>query len=449
MLRLLAIVGVLGFAALGADLKDAPESLRRAVELKSASGLGTVRAEYQFSAKSTRYPQHRFFSFRSAGDVTCTQYRGDEEAVLYRDSDGNPITDRLESESVGVLLEDGVAYQRGSNDPYVGQTRDLRMLTELHHDIRQIGLNPSYDELPLLHYMRDWPTNLEISYTEEITSDGLRHVTQFVKGPRDNGRVEWWIDPQRDWSVVRSEAWSHGQRMTRIDLELAEFDGYWLPKKVQVLVGDDPAPRRTWEVLSAEVNRPEHPKTLSLADIGALPGMGITPSAATQPARPQIWDGVARQDADVYLETAAPPDALSAMEFARLLRRAELIASRTVDEESKESPGPQADSRPAIGSGAASPPLSEWEQYTRDFVAHYRLDGEQSEKSWGILRDCQEQAARIVGKLGKSQDRRATFLRLDAIFSERLKPRLLSLPTRAQLEAVPPFNPPTSRPAQR
>lgn len=108
---------------------------------------------------------------------------------------------------------------------------------------------------------------------------------------------------------------------------------------------------------------------------------------------------------------------------------------------------------------------SDWERYTREFIAKYNLNDEQAAKANATLKDCQEQAARVIkGKESqieqiekqiselkspenKDKDKATKLADLEKqknkllepigdIFEKKLKPRLDTLPTRAQRKAA-------------
>lgn len=106
---------------------------------------------------------------------------------------------------------------------------------------------------------------------------------------------------------------------------------------------------------------------------------------------------------------------------------------------------------------------SQWEAYVRDFIQRFQLNEAQSQRAQSILKDCQEQGQRVM-KSRQAQleriDKRETELReskdkemskqlaelgkertkllepINDIFEKQLKPRLESLPTRAQRAAA-------------
>ena len=106
---------------------------------------------------------------------------------------------------------------------------------------------------------------------------------------------------------------------------------------------------------------------------------------------------------------------------------------------------------------------TEWEKYTKDFIAKYELSEEQQQKALTILKDCQENATKVAASkkseideiekrenelktsqdAGKSKELGELTKRRDAalkpigeIFENQLKPRLDRLPTRAQRKAA-------------
>lgn len=116
---------------------------------------------------------------------------------------------------------------------------------------------------------------------------------------------------------------------------------------------------------------------------------------------------------------------------------------------------------PAGKSGPAF--LSEWEKYVEGFISRYQLDEAQTTRARTILKDCQDQGERIMkartpvieqldreaAELAKSDDkdkakkaaaiaekRKKLLEPIDRIFEGQLKPRLESLPTRAQRAAA-------------
>jgi hypothetical protein len=123
---------------------------------------------------------------------------------------------------------------------------------------------------------------------------------------------------------------------------------------------------------------------------------------------------------------------------------------------------PQRPVRPGTASGPANFE-SQWEAYVREFIQKYKLDSAQIERANALLKDCQEQANRIVAKRKPEMDRIEEKLKelaastepekqkelkelnerkqkmlepINEIFEKTLKPKLERLPTRAQRQAA-------------
>lgn len=99
-----------------------------------------------------------------------------------------------------------------------------------------------------------------------------------------------------------------------------------------------------------------------------------------------------------------------------------------------------------------APPPTDWEIYTSNFIARYRLDERQSEKAWALLRNCENARKEVIERF----ERRLNSLKADAenasarreelvkesgheqdrIFESRLKAGLEKLPSSAQRKAV-------------
>ena len=119
---------------------------------------------------------------------------------------------------------------------------------------------------------------------------------------------------------------------------------------------------------------------------------------------------------------------------------------------------------------------TQWEAYVRQFIEKYKLDADQQDRAYKILRSCQEQANSYMRSHADELDRlerRAQELQaapnkskdvgkevadlntartkllepIGQIFEKQLKPRLEKLPTRAQRDAAE--NPPKKPAAKK
>jgi len=121
--------------------------------------------------------------------------------------------------------------------------------------------------------------------------------------------------------------------------------------------------------------------------------------------------------------------------------------------------------RQATPAGGKDGDLGRWEAYVRDFIRKYQLNEAQTEKANAILKDCKLQAERLITSNKPRMDKLAEEIKklagtksqspealeqltklneqksklmepVEQIFDKRLKPRLETLPTRAQRKAA-------------
>ncbi len=334
-------------------------------------------------------------------------------------------------------------------------------------DVRTLGMLPiSVSPTNLDDVLWSYPPgyNGQRRFHERETADGFEVEMQL-----DNGTaVRWFINPHKGWNAVRIEELHNGVVRRQALVTLAQYGDTWFPSRVEyTAVGAGSL--ATEEVVSAEFNRPEHPRRLDASHIGLEPGMFVS-----LPDGHGFWIG----------DRIAPQD-----EFDRLLKEGLVRRGPTVEAfMDKHSPHRNGAGR-SIGAAAdgilaptgapgiaatqrvVSPEsVGMWEAYTRAHIAHYRLDDGQSQAAFSVLRDCQAQAKQALDarrhdfealdarradleKLPPA-DRSARERELDQaaarlqepirqIFERQLVPRLDRLPTRRQRQAV------ASQPAER
>lgn len=456
---LLSVVMVL----LSADGTDKPEALRRAMAARAPELLRTARIEYSIRESSGREDDSvrtRFFTWMCADDRYVLVQRGDEEGVYARGPGGKPLHPAL-NQPERILVKDSQVWTHTDGALGAHVLGEEGHAAYSLHDWRRVGLNPitldgDLDEtLERINYP---PLKYE---SEEV--DGLQVVTGASKG----SMVKWWIDPEKDWAIVRTEVFQDGKKIgeRRFTLRFDPYDGLWFPRRVELyrLAAGDIEPSSVMETQSAAFNRPDHPMELTPADIGVEVGTSV----AFQDRDPPVsgyWDGEKAIPFAELMEriqsgelTMGPAVAQARAKWKAIGKKPELLAEI---------------GRSAQGGGTATtqPILpvpvfvwnrfeTQWEAYTRLFIGRYGLDEEQSQKAWSICDDCQESGRAYVAKQRErleELDRRirnakrtgppkdtADLTRLESerqklmepinrIFEQRLKPRLEQLPTRIQ-----------------
>lgn len=449
---------------------EVPNALVRAIEARSALRLQTAHVEWsiRWSDSESPDPPHTYFhSWRAAGDDYTSVFRGAEDGVVYRGADGRaaPFSD---NGPVHYLVKNRAVWSHVEN-AVRAKVFDLHRRQSFHlFDMRTLGLNPVWFELDLNETLS---ANAERPkrYSQSIDGDLTAITLSF--SPAEE--LRWWIDPARDWSVVRTAVLVDGVVTGETRYTIEEREGIWFPTRVEHFNrgGGDTEASTVVEVLYASFNQPQHPVVLDVADIGIE--VGTTVEYMDQnPRTTGMWDG----------QKVVPPQELAARiangelspgpnrvregnRLRELQKRREVLALREG--------GVGADaatSQPAsAASDSAALVLREfetaWERYTREFVSRFHLDTEQEQKAWVICRECQARARGYVdakrteitavlaeleqlehpsaARSAKSRDaslrRRERLLApIQRIFDNELCPRLDRLPTRAQREAQAP-----------
>ena len=448
---------------------ERPESLNRAIASRARHRLFTARLEYCVRQRDvppgmSEAARLHFYTWKCAGEDYITIDQGDAEGVVFRGLDGEPAPLTFAGPS-HYLLQNGELWQHTESDisakVFPGEDNQFSVI-----DLRNAGLNPSktggdLSELEQRVVQFGYPP---LQYTETV-QDGLRIVT----AANTEGSFRWWIDPEKDWGIVRTETYLHQRKIGEERYTLEQIDDIWFPVRAEHyrLAAGDVEPSTVTEVLSAEFNRPEHPIVFTPADIGIEPGMAINYLGFENPLT-LYWDGEKTVTFDEFKERKKRGEIEEGptlkREVARLRAAGEQRVNPTRFGESAPKSAPTT-TRPADPWRMHE---SEWEAYTREFIAHYALGKDQASRARTILKDCQQRAAsrlaRLRPKIRAHEDRVAALraagkalstevaanleahaqrLRapFDEIFEKQLKPRLDSLPTRKQRTQAGAFEP--------
>jgi hypothetical protein len=444
-----------------------PEALLKAEAARSLLLLRTARIEFSVTEgyEGGPTPPHtHFYTWKCADDRYVLAHQGDEAGVFARAPDGRTVSPHLNRRE-HLLVQDGQVWQHveGALDAYVFGD-DKRAFFDLH-DLRKMGLNPVVFGADLDETIRrhGYPP---LQYETHVV-DGL-HV---VSGSSPEGAVKWWIDPEKDWNVLRTEVFLQGKKIgeRRFELRLDPYDGVWFPCRVELyrLAAGDTEPSSVIELHSTEFNRPDHPLELGLADIGIEVGTAIS-FQDREPVKRGYWDGEKAVPFAELMERIQSGELRMGPSVTRAHAQLKAYAQRrralAVATEAPAPDGPTA-TQPAV----AVPEFkwnqfeTQWEAYTRLFTARYRLDKEQSQKAWSVCEDCQQRGrAYVATRRGRFEElekriegaKSGTFARdkslaaqlelerqelmepLNRIFQEQLKPRLEMLPTRLQRKAA-------------
>lgn len=332
--------------------------------------------------------------------------------------------------------------------------------------MRALGVSywNSFDDLHDSIWRDKVPMPAPRRYSERV-EDGLHVVTAET----EYGQINWWIDPNRDWSPVRVTLVQDGVVVRESRSTLREYDGVWFPAAVAFFErgfenGERPAEIVT--VLSAEFDRSDHPRFLGPADIGIETGMIVELYRPNGSSEGFQWDGEKPVSLGEFARRERAGQLRRGPTHARELARLQSAREQRERAQGQDPAGPGGaagapDDLLAYMRAFASLAPDLWERYTRDFIDRYGLDDEQAARALAILDDCKELAhkhltahAAELHRLHESIDQlraaQASKERLDQaiaerdqlvaplidIFKKQLVPRLDRLPTRAQREAA-------------
>lgn len=437
-------------ALLGRFDAELPDALRRAQAGRSAETLKTARIEYSVAkqVEGSQAPATRFYSWRCAGPDYLNVNHGREDGVVHVDANGDeseitfrgPISALFQSEQVWEHTEDcpeASVWTRSRRDRFGLM------------DLRTIGLNPGSDYEDL-ERLRAQLGNPPFKYSERVEGPLVVVTCLDISG----WKFEWWIDPQRDWSIVRNATSNpEGKQLGETRFELEVFDGIWFPRKIEFfrMGAGESTPGVTIETICAEFNRADHPLELRKSDIGIEVGTRIAYEETDQ--KGGYWDGNSILPAETFHNKVSNGELTSGPNRQRVIRRLQAKAALDRIQYSAQS---------RVGNNSASKPAiteSEWERFTREFISVYSLNDEQSQKAIAICNECQalarsyldrkrselealEKEKAVLAKQQNSKDRQVTIDQrlkrlntpIQEIFEKEHRPRLFRLPTRSQLD---------------
>ena len=439
--------------------QERPQALQKLETYRAALQTGQIEwsdVKYRENTGLLRGVPH-YMTTRFANDDLVSIDRGDKDGVTVRDETGAPGRFAGTAPLCRFQAEDGV-WQRADADLrpaylFLGRTGVS--------DLRSLGA-ASYANTTDIHEVlwRDRHPN-PAAWRYEESRDGDLYVVRVQKA---DSTTTYWLDPQRAWSPVRvrDEYHKHGS-WAESRSSLKETDGLWFPEVVEFFSSkfkDGREPVQVVRVYGATFNRPEHPQRLSLADIGVDVGSYVIVHEYGEQPRTGRWDGQQVVNVNQLADQRIEEGPIFKRQAARYhARYAQGDGVQTTTDPALA--GDPAALRRAV---AEQPNQCEslWEAYTRNFIARYDLNEDQTQKALTILHDCQERGRaylakqetkiteldersaklrEVTGPEAEAQraalqsDREKLVKPLDDIFEKHLKPRLDRLPTRKQRAA--------------
>ncbi len=398
-----------------------------------------------------------------AGDDIAQFDYGDAQGITGRMPDGTPVsapTRELFTDEMTVHYNDGdpfaLAERRGRDRPVYSDVRAFGLLPE-----RRPGYRPLDQVLCGYPFDDDSPRKYRQEREGELYVVTLR--------TRRGTEVRWYIDPAKDYNVVRAERYDDGVRTKYSVSRLERFGDVWFPAEVAFYHAGWTDPVKRIVVRSAVLNDPSLPKRLTPAALELEPGVTfmIAEPGKQRPAG-MVWSGRRLVSMRQWHEMERRGEVTPGPTVLAWRRKAQRLLAEQTGGQARPAGHPQAaevvpapPEEASRSSGpSASAPADPWYLYTMRFIERYRLDEAQRQQAWAIYRDCRRLADARLAQLRPrlrsiqqklaataGQDDSAGLIRLrqelseltapiDAIFEKRLKPRLERIPTRAQRRAA-------------
>lgn len=446
-----------------------PPTLRRAIENREHLS----RAAIETQVVEDLFLPGRVFLVQNTnaenGDCLTHEFGDQDGWVQYEDVGGGlsrfPLhflttTDGLFTRTGDSILISSIPRASESTD----STRQPTVQRAAALDARWLGISPFPSSVnragKAIAVPFEWPApyfpdRLNVKSWSETREGSL----SVVRAELPEGTIRWWIDTERDLNPVRVVGEFHNGQQYESRSSLEKTDGVWFPSEVTYL--RDGQPLQSHFVVSADFKRSDAAARFTVLDLGAEPGFNIRERVAGGTTK--IWDG----------EKAVSPGEWAELRRKGLRQPGPTVVARSrvdhpdnpfwTDAQREAWEKQHAESSRASGSG----PLGPWERFTQEFIQSYQLNQEQTQKAMLILNHClQEGDAYLKRSATKIQAVEASLreasLRADAtgaaaageqmaelrkpldqIFEQKPKPRLLTLPTRAQRAATQATSQPT------
>lgn len=237
-------------------------------------------------------------------------------------------------------------------------------------DVRMIGLDP----LGGTNVDRVWQLSpAQRTYRTEMEGET---VVVIANEAHDGAQLEvrWWIDPTRDYAVLRTQGLQDGKVRIETQVELDVHGGHWFPKSVSTTAEGRVTNRITVDYVEIEV--PSLPERLRPEDIDVQPGTNIWRQLLDNSVSLMSWDG----------ESVVPID-----ELHKRIDAGELLEGPDfrLDMERLKRPFVNSQTQPStqtVGGGANLAILGRnpdwWTRYVEKFIRHYELSEAQKTKAW-------------------------------------------------------------------
>ncbi|MBL8879875.1 MAG: hypothetical protein JNG88_12215 [Phycisphaerales bacterium] len=327
--------------------------------------------------------------------------------------------------------------------------REPAYFIQLMKDVRHVGIAPapwSLNDGVGFKAVWDDPVH-RISRWEESRSGDVHTVRGYAE---TGGVFTWTINAAKGWNAERVRFEGPGGRLQEAVCDLKKFGGVWLPARTEYIL--DGKSVALVEIQNAALNQDSDSSEFTAHVLGMEPGTHIT--IINKPAEGDtlsVWNGDEivlmkdwRDDVRSGRRTWGPS-------FQYFIETGMSASPYLTDEQRQMG---EAQNQTIDATIQVRKHESAWQAYVRQFVERYELDEAQTRRAYDVLEQCQKRANEILKRreqemlaivtelsstktpAPRREELRARLAELrgpiDAIFTETLKPRIDTLPTREQ-----------------
>ncbi|MCG3125608.1 MAG: hypothetical protein CHACPFDD_00433 [Phycisphaerae bacterium] len=270
--------------ACSAFAQSPPPALERAVDARQK--LERMLVEWTWDDR--RNNSIRYYTSRLSPTEDILTLRPDPDGVVMREPGGKASD--FQPESLHALAADGQSWQHAQGTP-IARVRDRNGPAFGLISLRSVGLMPQLGLVDVREAVfNDGPGNPPARKYKTSREGAL----QVVSAQRDRSTLEWWIDPEKEWLVVRAAELKDGKVLAEARSTPRRFGDSWYPSTVELFHADYKDGKEPTDVVSiqvATINAPDLPARLTPSHIGVEVGTNVHHTDAGGKTTFQIWDG--------------------------------------------------------------------------------------------------------------------------------------------------------------
>ena len=301
-------------------------------------------------------------------------------------------------------------------------------------DARAFGLTPDASDANNRTYEQvlwNTPAGDEDGATYAVTSESGLKVVSRTAG---NRVVEWWIDPQRGWNIIRCEALIDGRVTQECRTSLKKYGETWFPESIvyyDSAYEGGAVPESVIEITVAKFNDESMPP-LTLVDAGIDIGTNVyrydadgkaIVDPATGSAHLLTYNGSELEDWKAVMRRVNAGELNLGPHYLAHSPTHQQAGGGESSSAAAAASQPGATSQPSAKSAKRKADVSFWKQYTQEFITRHALSDEQQQKAWRLCERCEGEAMRYQRRVGDKlhdvQQQRASIAAEDVVAPQR------------------------------